>query len=97
MCATKDQRACALWRIFRQPKADPSAHRVAEVVRCLQTEVIQDGGHVHCPEPKIIGCWLVRLIAPSMPASIHQNDLVIVAERIDIAKVSPIFSAPNEP
>ncbi len=79
-------------RIPRHPKANPSSQRIPKIIRTVNLEIVENGGHIRHASRQVVGGRVVRLIALAVTSRIDKKQLVIVGQDARAIKICPILA-----
>src|SRR5947207_1276785 len=97
MGTADNERVDALRRILRHSKSDPSTHGITPVIHLIEVESIQDGKHVPHAQGQGVRSRIMGFVARPMSTRIHEDELIVRLERIDIAERIPPLQISDEP
>ena len=97
MHSTDDQRVEPFWKRLGKTKPDTAAHRVAQVVRLVDTFRVEHGNHVGSHDLPIINVGIVWLVALAVTTGVDHYELVVTFEDIDITAHAPTSQIARKP
>ena len=97
MRTADNQRLEALRRILCHAKPDPPAHRIPPEMCRGKIEGVEDCNDILAMQGQRIRSRIVRFITCSMPPGIHEDELVVGFQGVDIPGPRPALHVPGKP